>query len=93
MSFEVLSFFTISLKAVVKPTLAFSGFVGYGELWLFSPLKADGFLALTIRNLLSTMWSYLSFDIFWSYWMTHYLSKTLDSSQGFFSPKLLKFTV
>lgn len=40
MSFEVSFFFTISLKAVVQPKLAFPGFVGCGELWLLSPPKA-----------------------------------------------------
>lgn len=45
----------------------------------------QSFLALTIENLLFSMWSYLSFDTCWSYWRTYYLGKTLDSSQGFFS--------
>lgn len=63
--------------------LAFPGFVGYGELWLFSPLKS--FLALCISNLLFSMGSYLSFETFWSYWKTYYLGGTLDLSQGSFS--------
>lgn len=92
MSFEV-SFFLLSVwKLWCNPSLLSLA------LWAVESSGSchhprQGFLALSISNLLFRMWSYLSFDTFWCYWKTNYLGRTLDSSQGFFPHKLLKFTV